>query len=114
MEVGVAAQGRDQHGEQAHGAGSGVGEIDDLVAGGFESCGGGPGCHRLAGANLPGEDAEAAFVDQPGESGHGLLMGGGAEQGGWGKVTAEGHAGEAVIGAETIDTHGASSSVVAP
>ncbi len=35
--------------------------------------------------------------DEPGESGHGLLMGGGAEQGGWGKVTAEGHAGEAVM-----------------
>jgi hypothetical protein len=59
MQVGFAAQGRDQHGEQPHRAGSRVGEVDDLVAGGFESCGGGPGCHRLAGTNLR-EPARAA------------------------------------------------------
>src|SRR5262245_62539508 len=86
--------------------------VDGLVAGGVEGGGGGAHGHALAGADLAGEDAEAALVDEPGEPGHGLLVSGRAVERRGRDVAAEGEAGEAPVGAEAVDAHSGSSGEV--
>jgi hypothetical protein len=95
----------DDEAEQAAVADDGVGAVDDPVPKGVEGTGGGAHGDRLAGADLAGEDAEAALLDKPGESGHRLLMGAGAVERGGRDVAAQGDGGEAEIGAEAVDAH---------
>src|SRR6185437_2473423 len=85
----------------------GVWQVDEGVAGGVEAVGGGAQRRGLAGADFPGDDAEAAGADEPAQAGDGFLGGGGGEQGGDGDVLGERHAGEAVVGLQVGD-HGCS------
>src|SRR5207247_10613831 len=57
----------------------------------------------FAGADLAGDDAEGVLVDAPGDAGDGFGVAGVAVQHAGGEVTAEGGAGEAVVGLQPFD-----------
>ena len=76
----------------------GVGQVDDGVAGGVQAGQCGADGDGLAGADLAGDHADAAFADAPGDAGDGLVVGGVAVQHARGQVAAERHAGEPVVG----------------
>ena len=80
VETRGAAERTDNEAQEAATADCRVGAVDDLVSGGVE--GGSSGAHgnRLTGADLACEDAKAALIDEPGESGHRLLVSAGPKQ----------------------------------
>src|SRR5207245_486414 len=83
---------------EATGAEGGVGDVDDLVVGGVEGGAGGPGGHRLAGADLAGDDAERGLLDAVEDACDGLLVGSAGEELGWSQGLREGRSGEAEVG----------------
>src|SRR6266568_1826583 len=52
--------------------------------------------------DFAGDDADGAFGDAPGDAGDGLVVGGVPVQHAGGEVAAEGHAGEPVVGLESV------------
>ncbi len=109
VEPGDTSEGGDDGGVEAAGADGGVAHVDDGVATGVQRGERGPRRDGLAGADLTGEHAEGAFVDTPGDAGDGFAVGAVGVQHGGGEVFAERHAGQAPVGAETVDAHGPTS-----
>ena len=100
---GEPAEGGDDGVVDAAGADGGVAEVDDGVPGGVEAGEGGADGDGLAGADLAGDHAEGAFADAPGDAGDGFGVAAVAVQHAGGEVPAEGHAGEAVVGLQSLD-----------
>jgi len=97
VEAGVAAQGGDDVVVDAAGADGGVGDVDQVVAGGFQAVDGGAGGDGLADTDFAGDHGDAAGGDAVGDAGGGLVVVGGGEQHAGGEVAAEGQAGEPEI-----------------
>ena len=75
VEAGDAAEGGDDAAVEAAAADGGVAEVDHRVPGGVEAGEGGADGDGLAGADLAGDDAEAAFADAPARCGRRLRRG---------------------------------------
>jgi hypothetical protein len=87
-----------------------VGQIDDHVPGAVQGGGGGADGDGLAGADLAGDHSEGVLVDAPADAGDGFGVSGVAVQHAGGQVPPEGHAGEAVVVLQPLDTHAPASS----
>jgi hypothetical protein len=107
VEAGDGPEGAHEVVVDASGADHGVGQVDDRVAGRVEAGGHGTGGDGLAGADFAGDHADGVLVDQPAQPGDGFLVAAGGEQLTGGEVATERLAGEAVVGAEPVDGHGA-------
>ena len=92
---GPAAEGGDDAGEDAAGAGGRVADVDDCVPGGVEAGDGGPDRGGLAGADLAGDHADGPSCDGPGDAGGGLGAVGVPVEPARGQVAAERHPAEA-------------------
>jgi hypothetical protein len=97
---GPATEGDDDLVVDAAGAGGGVGQVDEGVAGLVEGSDGSAGGDGLAGADLAGDDAEGALADAPADPGGGLGAAGVLVQHGRGEVLAERQPGEPVVVAQ--------------
>ena len=80
VEPGHAAQRGDDRVVNASRPDLGVGDGDELVAGGVQPGGGGADGHGLARADLTGDDRDLAGVDAVGDAAGGFLVGGRGEQ----------------------------------
>jgi len=103
LEAGYAAEAGDDVVADAAGAGGGVGQVDQGVAGLIEGGYGSAGGDGLAGAGLAAEQADGAGVDAPGEAGDGLAVAGVVVQLGGGEGLGEGRPGEPVVALKTVD-----------
>ena len=92
----------------AAGADGGVGDVDQVVAGGFGAVDGGAGGDGLADADLAGDHGDAAGGDAVADAGGGLGVIAAVEQLAGRQGAAEGHGGEAEIGLDLVQ-HGVSS-----
>src|SRR5215469_11995619 len=79
VEAGPPAQGRHDVVVDAAGADGGVGDVDQVVAGGFGAVDGGAGCHGLADTDLAGDHGDAADGDAVTDAGHRLVVIGAGE-----------------------------------
>jgi hypothetical protein len=96
VEAGFAAEGHDEvvvDPSRGHG---GVGDVDQVVAGGFGAVDGRSGGHGLADADLAGDHGDAAGVDAVGDAGDGLGVVVAVKQHPRREAAAVGHGGEAV------------------
>jgi hypothetical protein len=105
VEAGRPAE-RGDHGtvQTAHADGW-VGQVDDGVPGGVQVGESGADGHGLAGADLPGEQAERVLVDQPANAGDGFGVAAVAVQRTDRDGAAERHAGEPVVRLQLLDAH---------
>ena len=90
----------------ATGGDGGVGDVDQVVAGGFGAVDGGAGGDGLADADLAGDHGDAAGGDAVADAGGGLGVIAAAEQHAGCQGAAEGHGGEAEIGLDLIQHDG--------
>ena len=95
VEAGFAAQRGDHVVIDAPRADGGVGDVDEVVAGGFGAVDRGAGGDGLADPDLAGDDGDAAAGDAVGDAGCGLGVIVGAEQHPGRQGATEGHGGEA-------------------
>ncbi len=89
VEPGYAAERGDDPGVQAAGAGGGVGEVDDGVAGGVQIGDGGAHGDGFPGTDLTGDHAEVLLLDAPAQPGDGFGVAAVAVQHPGGEVLAE-------------------------
>ena len=75
VEARGAAEGGDDAAVEAAAADGGVAEVDDGVPAGVQAGEGGADGDGLAGADLAGDHAEAAFADAPADPGDGFGVG---------------------------------------
>jgi hypothetical protein len=108
VEAGHAAEGGDDAAVEAAAADGGVAEVDDGVPAGVEVGEGGADGDGLAGADLAGDHAQAAFVDAPADPGDGFGVGGVAVQHLRREGAAERGLAEPVVGFELLDHAGTS------
>jgi len=97
-------------GVEPSGSDSGVGEVDDPMPGRVKGAGRGADREGFAGADLTGDNPDRCFVDGPADPGDCLVVGLVVMDHPGGDVLPEWHAGEPVVGAERVDTHGRLSS----
>nr|WP_228759931.1 hypothetical protein [Pseudactinotalea sp. HY158] len=105
VEARDGAEGGDDLAVDASAADGGVAYVDGGVPGGVQCGEGGADGDGLAGADLAGDHAQGAFTDAPGDAGDRFGVGGVAVQHAGGQGSAEGHAGEAVVGLEAVESH---------
>ena len=86
----------------AAGADGGVGDVDQVVAGGFGAVDGGAGGDGLADADLAGDHGDAAGGDAVADAGDRLGVIGAAEQLARGQAPGEGHGRKAEVGLDFV------------
>jgi hypothetical protein len=104
----LGAQRADDGDVKAAGAEGGVGDVDDLVAGGVQASDGGAQGHRLARADIPGNYSERGFGDAEADPGDRLGVGLAGEQVLGGDPLAERGAGQPEVGGPGRPGHGCS------
>ncbi len=108
VEPGDAPEGGDDGRVQAPQPDRSVAEVDDGVTAGVDAGKGGPDRHRLAGTHLAGHHHHHLFVDAPGDPGHRFYVGAVSVEHGGCEVLGEGHAGEAPVGTQAVQSSVAS------
>ena len=97
MGQGLPAEGGDDAVVDAADADGGVGQVDDGVAAAVQAGEGGAHGDGLAGADLAGDHADAAFGDTPADAGDGFVVGAVAVQHARGQIAAERRPGETEV-----------------
>src|SRR3981189_1443495 len=105
LEAGPAAEAGDELVADTAGAGGGVGDVDEGVAGLVEGGDRGAGGDGFAGAGLADDQADGALRDAPADPGDGLVVAGVVVQHPWGQGLSERGLREAVVGVEPLN-HG--------
>jgi hypothetical protein len=95
---GLATEGGDDAVVDSPDADGGVGQVDDGVAAAIQARQCGAHGDGLAGANLAGDDADAAIGNAPADAGDGLVVGGVPVQHGRGQIAPEWRARKTKVG----------------
>jgi hypothetical protein len=105
VEAGLCAERGHNVVVDAAGVDGGVGDVDQVVAGGFGAVDGGPGGHGFADAGFAGDHGDTAGGDAIADAGGGLVVIGAAEQHARGQCAPERHGCQAVVGLDFVN-HG--------